>query len=64
MGRSKIVAEKADAAFYLRCEDDRKRMQIKTIKARRFSKELRWNMAYDFSRVLITNIINDDTIVE
>ena len=64
MGRSKIVAEKADAAFYLRCEDDRKRMQIKTIKARRFSKELRWNMAYDFSRVLITNIVNDASIVE
>jgi len=64
MGRSKIVAEKADAAFYLRCQDDRKRMQIKTIKARRFSKDLSWNMAYDFSRVLITNIVNDATIVE
>jgi replicative DNA helicase len=62
MGRSKIVAEKADAAFYLRCQDDRKRMQIKTIKARRFSKELSWDMAYDFSRVLITNIINDSII--
>lgn len=62
IGRSKIVAEKADAAIYLRCRDDMKRMNIKTIKARRFSKDLSWNMAYDFSRVLITNIENDSII--
>ena len=59
IGRSKIVAEKADAAIYLRCRDDLKRMNIKTIKARRFSKDLSWTMAYDFSRVLITNIVDD-----
>jgi len=59
IGRSKIVAEKADAAIYLRCREDLKRMNIKTIKARRFSKDLSWTMAYDFSRVLITNIVDD-----
>jgi len=64
IGRSKIVAEKADAAIYLRCREDLRRMQIKTIKARRFSKELSWNMAYDFSRVSITNIQNDSIITE
>ncbi len=62
IGRSKIVAEKSDAAFYLRCREDLKRMNIKMIKARRFSKDLSWNMAYDFSRVLITNIENDSII--
>lgn len=60
IGRSKIVAEKADAAIYLRCKEDLKRMNIKTIKARRFSKDLSWTMAYDFSRVLITNIQDDE----
>jgi len=62
IGRSKIVAEKADAAIYLRCREDLRRMQIKTIKARRFSKDLSWSMAYDFSRVLITNIENDSLL--
>ncbi len=61
IGRSKIVAEKADAAIYLRCREDLKRMDVKTIKARRFSKDLSWSMAYDFSRVLITNIEKDET---
>lgn len=64
IGRSKIVAEKADAAVYLRCREDLRRMQIKTIKARRFSKDLSWNMAYDFSRVLITNIENDSILTQ
>lgn len=64
IGRSKIVAEKADAAIYLRCREDLRRMQIKTIKARRFSKDLSWNMAYDFSRVLITNIENDSILAQ
>lgn len=62
IGRSKIVAEKADAAIYLRCREDLRRMQIKSIKARRFSKDLSWSMAYDFSRVLITNIENDSIL--
>ena len=62
IGRSKIVAEKADAAIYLRCREDLRRMQIKTIKARRFDKNLSWNMGYDFSRVLITKIENDSIL--
>jgi replicative DNA helicase len=55
IGRSKIVAEKSDAAIYIRYLDDIHTLNVKTIKARRFDRNLSYSMACDFSKALIQN---------
>jgi len=55
IGRSKIVAEKSDAAIYIRYLEDINTMQAKTIKARRFDRNLSYSMACNFSKSLIQN---------
>jgi archaellum biogenesis ATPase FlaH len=58
-GRSKIVPEKADFAFYIRTQKDLNTMNVKLIKARRCPVGTEWAMAIDFSKVLIANPSND-----
>lgn len=59
VGKSKIIAEKADAAIYVRKREDLGKMNIKVIKARRF-KGVNYNMAIDFSKVHMTSAPDDD----
>ena len=59
--RERMIAEKADAAFYQRYLMDLKMMNLKAIKGRRFDKNLSWSMHCDFSKSMITNIENDTT---
>jgi replicative DNA helicase len=62
VGKSKIIAEKADAAFYMRAQDDISTLNIKFIKARRFSRGLSYNMTIDYSRALVSNCENNEIL--
>ncbi len=60
VGKSKIVAEKADAAIYIRQQSELNKMNIKVIKARRFSRNVNYNMAIDFSKALTYSAPEDN----